>query len=167
MASGRIFRLNFPHSLAEKNPKMRHFLIPIIFVTVLILSVGLVSGMSTNNAYQFKVAYEGLGHEEVTLRLRNGRAKMHYIGYDRYGNVLHVKQFFGVFLRWGDHYYLYQIEQDQASNPQTFNVKNLYIRELENKRSVMVSDQRGLFINQDGLPLQLKGIFYGRSLSRD
>ncbi len=146
---------------------MKHFFLPVILVVVLILSVGLVSGMSTNNAYQFKVTYDGLGYEELTLRLRNGRSKMHYIGYDRDGKVIQAKQFFGVFLRWGDHYYFYQTEQDQASNPQTFNVKNLFIQELENKRSVLVSDQRGLFIHKNGVPLELKGIFYGRSLSSD
>ncbi len=166
MGSGLRFPLNFCHLLAAKSPNVRFFCLPIILVIVLLLTVGLVSGISTNNTYQFKVTYDGVGYEELTLRLRNGRSKMHYIGYDRDG-VIHAKQFFGVFLRWGDHYYFYQTEQDQASSPQAFNVKNLFIQELENKRSVLISDQRGLFIRKNGAPLELKGIFYGRSLSSD
>ncbi len=50
---------------------------------------------------------------------------MRYVGYDIDGQVVQTKQLFGVFLRWGNHYYFYQIEQDQAHRQQTFNVKNL------------------------------------------
>ena len=89
---------------------------------------------------------------------------MRYVGYDIDGQVVQTKQFFGVFLRWGNHYYFYQIEQDQAHGQQTFNVKNLFIEHHSNKRSVMVSDQRGAYVTKDGKILELKGILYGRSL---
>lgn len=71
---------------------------------------------------------------------------MQYIGYDIDGNVAQTKQMFGVFFRWGNHYYLYQLDQDQ--DKQTFNIKHLYIQQTQGKRSVLVSNQRGLYVTK-------------------
>ncbi|MCF7502397.1 MULTISPECIES: hypothetical protein [Vibrio] len=142
----------------------RKFWLPILVTLSVILMYGVMSGIMTRGAYQFKGSYDNVGSEMLTLELKNGRSKMRYVGYDIDGRVVQTKQFFGVFLRWGNHYYFYQLEQDQAHGQQTFNVKNLFIQHHNNKRSVMVSDQRGAYVTKDGKILELKGILYGRSL---
>ncbi len=90
---------------------------------------------------------------------------MQYIAYDLNGSIVETKHLFGVFLRWGSYYYLYQLEQEHAKSPQSFNVKNLFIQQVDDKHSVMISDQRGLYITKQGNPIELKGILYGRALS--
>ncbi|MCC4857031.1 hypothetical protein [Vibrio lentus] len=142
----------------------RKFWLPIVVTLSAIFLFGVISGVMTRRAYQFEGIYENVGYEVLTLDLKNGRSKMRYVGYDIDGQVVQTKQFFGVFLRWGNHYYFYQIEQDQAYGQQAFNVKNLFIQHHSNKRSVMVSDQRGAYVTKDGKILELKGILYGRSL---
>ncbi|MEZ9244907.1 hypothetical protein AB4179_11725 [Vibrio lentus] len=142
----------------------RKFWLPIVVTLSAIFLFGVISGVMTRRAYQFEGIYENVGYEVLTLDLKNGRSKMRYVGYDIDGQVVQTKQFFGVFLRWGNHYYFYQIEQDQAHGQQAFNVKNLFIQHHSNKRSVMVSDQRGAYVTKDGKILELKGILYGRSL---
>lgn len=142
----------------------RKFWLPIVVTLSAILLFGVISGVMTRGAYQFEGIYENVGYEVLTLDLKNGRSKMRYVGYDINGQVVQTKQFFGVFLRWGHHYYFYQIEQDQAHGQQTFNVKNFFIQHHNNRRSVMVSDQRGAYVTKDGKILELKGILYGRAL---
>ena len=142
----------------------RNFWLPIVVTVFVILAVGLVSGVATKGSYQFESQYENYGWEVLTLELKNGRSKMRYVGYDRNGRVVQTKQLFGVFLRWGNHYYFYQLEQHQAHGNQTFNVKNLFIKHHDNKRSVLISDQRGAYITKDGTILELNGILYGKAM---
>ena len=44
---------------------------------------------------------------------------------------------------------------------------NRRLFEYLNMRIKMLRNQKGLFIRKNGDPLELKGIFYGRSLSSD
>ncbi|OIN29060.1 hypothetical protein [Vibrio barjaei] len=140
------------------------FWLPIMVTVFTILAFGIVSGVMTKGAHQFAVTYENIGSDVLTLELKNGRSKMRYVGYDADGHVVQTKQLFGVFLRWGNHYFFYQIEQDQAHGQQTFNVKNLFIQQRGNNKSILVSDQRGVYVTKSGKILSLKGILYGRTL---
>ncbi len=142
----------------------RNFWLPIVVTVFVILAFGLVSGVATKGSYQFESQYDNYGREVLTLELKNGRSKMRYVGYDADGQIVQTKQLFGVFLRWGNHYYFYQIEQDQAHGQQTFNVKNLFIQQRGNNKAILVSDQRGVYVTKSGKILALKGIFYGRTL---
>ncbi|OEE13411.1 hypothetical protein OAY_14370 [Vibrio cyclitrophicus ZF205] len=105
----------------------RKFWMPILLTLFVIINVGLISGLATKSTYKFFAEYPMVGWEKISLRLESGRVKMQYIGYDIDGNVAQTKQMFGVFFRWGNHYYLYQLDQDQAQDKQTFNIKHLYI----------------------------------------
>ncbi|MEZ8364227.1 hypothetical protein AB4122_11085 [Vibrio cyclitrophicus] len=142
----------------------RKFWMPILLTLFVIINVGLISGLATKSTYKFSAEYPMVGWEKISLRLESGRVKMQYIGYDIDGNVAQTKQMFGVFFRWGNHYYLYQLDQDQTQDKQTFNIKHLYIQQTQGKRSVLVSNQRGLYVTKKGTPLELKGIMYGDRL---
>ena len=142
----------------------RKFWMPILLTLFVIINVGLISGLATKSTYKFSAEYPMVGWEKTSLRLESGRVKMQYIGYDIDGNVAQTKQMFGVFFRWGNHYYFYQLDQDQAQDKQTFNIKHLYIQQTQGKRSVLVSNQRGLYVTKKGTPLELKGIMYGDRL---
>lgn len=140
------------------------FWLPVMATVFTILAFGIISGVLTKGAHRFEVSYEDIGSEVLTLDLKNGRSKMRYVGYDADGQIVQTKQLFGVFLRWGNHYYFYQIEQDQAHGQQTFNVKNLFIQQRGNNKTILISDQRGVYVTKSGKILALKGIFYGRTL---
>ncbi|MEZ8020863.1 hypothetical protein BH581_15775 [Vibrio splendidus] len=142
----------------------RKFWMPILLTLFVIINIGLISGLATKSTYKFEAEYPMVGWEKISLRLENGRVKMQYIGYDIDGNIAQTKQMFGVFLRWGNHYYFYQLDQDQAQDKQTFNIKHLYIQQTQGKRSVLVSNQRGLYVTKKGTPLELKGIMHGDRL---
>ncbi|MDK9739003.1 hypothetical protein KI655_17000 [Vibrio sp. D404a] len=144
---------------------MHKFWTPIGVTILSIIGFGMVSALSTKSAYQFQANYEGLGSELVYLNLNQGRVKMQYVGYDKNESIVKTKQFFGVFMKWGSHYFMYQLEQSQPYEPQTVNIKNAYIEDINDNQSVYISDQRGVFVTKDGKALELKAILHGERLS--
>ncbi|PSW14835.1 hypothetical protein C9I98_21885 [Photobacterium sanctipauli] len=124
------------------------------------LSIGFISAFSTINKYQFHSHYAGVGHESFMMTQIRGRIKMQYFGYNIDNDIVVSKQFYGLFLRYGAHYFVLAKEQNTADHNQHLTARSYFI-ESNGENAILISDQRGVFITKSKTPLHLNSVLTG------
>lgn len=137
----------------------------VVLALLFIVLFGLASALLTKSSYRFSSQYDGYGKETLKITYNRGRMKMQFIGKDTKDAIVISKQFFGFFLRFGSHYYLYATEQDGAEKHQSFTVRSYYIKNVNKNDAFLISDQRGVFVAKNGKLIHLNSVLIGTSSS--
>lgn len=143
------------------NHIIRKAITGIVVALLFVISLGVGSALSTNNAYNFRSEYEQLGRETLLASFKGGRTKLQFYAYNIDEKLIISKQFFGYFLRFGSHYLIMATEQNTADEQQRFTTRSFFIRTYDDN-AYMISDQRGVFITKKGEPLHLNSVLIGK-----